>query len=657
MNATLMAQSIVANLVAAGVGHVVVCPGSRSGPLALAVAHAAETGMVRAHVRLDERGAAFFALGLAKSLLISAPDELAAAASGAPGGERAGRSPGPLVAVVVTSGTAVANLHPAVLEARHGRVPLVVVTADRPHEMRGVGASQTTNQARIFGEAVRFFADVPAEGPVGSVVQRAVASSIGYWRLPDGAVGRIDELRRQEAAWGYRDVDLSMLDWSERSGWGPVHLNVAFRDPLLRPHEGADSLYEAHGITPPPGGHLPTSAQPVAATIAVGPGTVVLAGDGGIEAGRFAGQAFLPLLAEPSSGLRTHPTAVGPYRDLLDSPLGEAITQVVVFGHPTLSRPVSALLARPNVRVIVVDDGAEWTDVAANAAAVFPAVEPELELRAGDLLGADWADQAGRGRQEQPSDFHAAWTSTWVAAGRLAQESLSALLVQEEGMTAWGACARIWEQHLADWRKGKEPVLTIGASAAIRHFDLLAGCALGSPDEPGRTTSAQMQGQFRAGVNVLSNRGLAGIDGTIATAAGVAARTGRPVRCVVGDLTFLHDAGSLLRGVLEEEVDLDVIVLNDAGGAIFATLEAGDGRTGEHFDRFWGTPQDVEIKALAAAYKCRYTRVESAADLARALGRQPKGRRVIEVRCERGEPRAAGQRMAGAVREALAGLA
>lgn len=707
MNSTQTARAIVSQLVAAGVGHVVVCPGSRSGPLALAVAQAEEAGLLRAHVRLDERGAAFFALGLAKALLLprgsepkgSAADSQHAdgagqwvaggparavgkATSEAPGGvaaapARGGDTPafGPLVAVLVTSGTAVANLHPAVLEARHGRVPLIVVTADRPHEIRGVGASQTTDQVRMFGEAVRYFAEIPANGPVGSVVRRAAAASIGNWRVPARCLQWTETIWREKRC-DYREVDLTEVDWADRAAWGPVHLNVAFSDPLLPTEPFAPGGQEAGAGMSAAGVPLPVQVEAVPNPLTVGEGTVVLAGDGGLGAGTFAQTAYLPLLAEPSSGLRTHPLAIGPYRELLETELGRAITKVVVFGHPTLSRPVSALLARRDVEVVVVDDGPEWTDVAANADLVLPAawpmpVEEEHQIPHSNL---------GR--------YHAAWTVSWVLSGRSAQQSLHRLLAAEESLSSWRACDLVWQHHRADWRAGQGAALVIGASAAIRHFDLLAGAeppalqygptagedgewhggeagvepeigALPTGDGPfGGWLLAKSPedeyGERLAAGNVISNRGLAGIDGTIATAAGVAARTGGPVRCVVGDLTFLHDAGSLLRGVLEAEVDLDVIVLNDAGGAIFATLEAGDGRTGEYFERFWGTPQDVDIKALAAAYRCGYVRAENAEQLSQALQRIPQGRRVIEVRCAGQDSRLAGLEMRRRVRERAA---
>ncbi|MDO4791002.1 MAG: thiamine pyrophosphate-binding protein [Buchananella hordeovulneris] len=648
MNATETARGIIAGLVQAGVGHVVVCPGSRSGPLALAVAQAEAAGKLRAHVRLDERGAGFYALGLARAALLAS-------------GTRA-----PLVALVVTSGTAVANLHPAVLEAHHSRIPLILLTADRPHEMRGVGASQTADQVGLFGSAVRFSADVPADAPLGSVIPRAAAAAVGNWVLPP--VGLADSGREPFSPASHPLSVLAGLGWEERAAFGPVHLNVALRDPLLDPQAGewhwpGDEAVGSERLgAGRPAGPVPARGSVVPTPVEVGAGSVVVAGDAGRGAALFALAGNLPLFAEPSSGVRCEDLAVGPYRAMLAGELGQRIKQAVVFGHPTLSRPVSHLLARADVEVIVVDRSARWTDVAANASAVVPAALAMVK--------------------ETERAEVAAWTAAWREAGRAAQDALLAHLAGQ--MSSEGACERVWRAHLADWAGGlgegdelgegdgagegsglsegsdlpevgrplearSGSYLVIGASAGIRYFDLLAGAQCG--EVAGGEVGGAGQGgsslaaRVLASRSVVANRGLAGIDGTIATAAGLGAALGCGVRCVVGDLTFLHDAGSLLRGAHEADVDLDVIVLNDVGGAIFAGLEAGDGRVGEHYERFWGTPQDVDIEALATAYKCGYVRVETLAELDAALAASPRGRRVVEVACAGRDARRAGQEL------------
>ncbi|RIQ35643.1 thiamine pyrophosphate-binding protein, partial [Jiangella rhizosphaerae] len=240
---TSAARTLVTELLRHRVRHVVLAPGSRSAPLAHALATAAARGDLRLHVRIDERVAAFTALGLA-------------------------RVAGP-VAVVTTSGTAAANLHPAVLEASHAGVPLLLLTADRPHEVRGTGANQTTDQVRLFGSAVRYFADVPAP----------------YGRPGEDADLRALLARAVAAAAGARSGDP-----------GPVHLDLAFREPLVPDDDAAwpaSAAGAADVVAAVPAG------EPV--VLDEGPRTVVVAGDGaGAAARAFAEAAGVPLLAEPS---------------------------------------------------------------------------------------------------------------------------------------------------------------------------------------------------------------------------------------------------------------------------------------------------------------------------------------------------------------------
>ncbi|OKL52656.1 2-succinyl-5-enolpyruvyl-6-hydroxy-3-cyclohexene-1-carboxylic-acid synthase [Buchananella hordeovulneris] len=520
LTAPATARLLVAQLTALGVRDFVVSPGSRSGPLALAVAQAEREGRARLTVRLDERSAAFTAVGLARAAqLAGTPDQA--------------------VAIVCTSGTAVANLHPALAEARHSGLPLLALTADRPHELRGVGASQTTNQVGIFGP-----------------------TTLEFWELPTGPSPRQVEILATRAVTGARGA---------RSGQaGPVQVNVALADPLV--DDGA-ALPAGHVIqvapTPPP---PPVLLPP-------GGRTVVLAGDGAGKAARqVAEEAGVPLLAEPSSGARSGPCAIGPYRALLDLPgLGADIERVVAYGRPTLSRPVTALLARPDLEVIVVAPGGPWTDVAGRARRI----ERSVQLPPGD----------------------AAWLAAWQAAGARAQAALAG---QRDELTPWSACLAVWQAQQA----GGEP-LVVGASNAIRHLDL---CAPPGPGGP-----------------VVANRGLAGIDGTLATAWGLALGTGQLVRALVGDLTFLHDASSLLRGQQEAEVDLDIIVLNDGGGAIFSSLEAQQHASAVDFERVYATPQVADLAALAAAYGADYQRAATLTALRACLAQPLRGRRIVEV--------------------------
>ncbi len=582
------ARALVADLVAHGVRDVVLAPGSRSAPLAYAVAEASDAGRVALHVRVDERSAAFLALGLAR-------------ASGAP------------VAVVTTSGTAVANLHPAVLEAHHARLPLVLLTADRPHELRGTGASQTTDQVGIFGTAVRHAVDVPA---------------------PEGRDGELGDLRATTdralvAARGLRDLHP-----------GPVHLNLAYRDPL---HPDAPPAPGASAATPPDGPRratvVPPEPPPGADPALHGDParTLVVAGDGaGPDARAVAEAQGWPLLAEPTSGARGGPTAVAAYRSVLSvTELVDDVEHVVVFGRPTLSRPVQRLLARPDVAVTVVaPGGGPWPDAVRNARRVVPGLADRWYLppSAPGARGGPFLDR---------------WRAASRAAAAVVESVTSDEAVPDGLLSARHAAlavARAVASVLDD-----EDVLVVGASNPVRDLDLVLGL-----DHEGTETP-----------QVLANRGLAGIDGTVSTAAGVAlaeSRRGRRTRALVGDLTFLHDVGGLLRGPHEPPVDLDVVVVNDDGGSIFATLEHGAlAATSEGalrtFERVFGTPHGADLAQLCAGYGVGHELAPDLGSLRRALRTPSRGIRVVEVRVPRAdrlaETRDLATRVADAVRATL----
>ncbi|WP_053206355.1 2-succinyl-5-enolpyruvyl-6-hydroxy-3-cyclohexene-1-carboxylic-acid synthase [Jiangella muralis] len=544
---TWAARTLVTELVRAGVRQVVLAPGSRSAPLAHALATASARGDLRLHVRIDERVAAFTALGLA-------------------------RVAGP-VAVVTTSGTAAANLHPAVLEASHAGVPLLALTADRPHELRGTGANQTTDQVRLFGSAVRFFADVPApygrpgeDGDLRALLARAVAAAVGT-----------------------------------RSGDpGPVHLDLAYREPLVPDGDDAWPVPGALEVTEP-------VRPPEPVLLADGPRTVVVAGDGAGPAARtFAEAAGVPLLAEPSSGARSGPNAVGPYRLLLGRPeLGGRVERVVVFGHATLSRPVSALLGGDGVEVMVVAGrDPDWIDAGNRAARVVSAVT---------------APPSGDGE----------WLASWQRAAKAAQDAVDAVLAAGP-LTGPAVAALVWAAR----RPGE--ALVAGSSNPIRDLDLAAAPVLDDGAGP-----------------VLANRGLAGIDGTLSTATGVALGSDAPVRALVGDLTFLHDAGGLLVGPLEDRPDLQIVVVNDDGGGIFALLEHGDPAHADRFERVFGTPHGADLAALCAGYGVAHRLVTDAAALRSALAEPVTGRSLLEVPVARAALRDLHARLRAAVDAAL----
>ncbi len=548
---TALATVLVDELVRCGVRHAVLCPGSRNAPLSF-VLHAAErAGRLTLHVRIDERSAAFLALGLALR-------------SGAP------------VPVVCTSGTAAANLHPAVLEAHHAGVPLLAVTADRPAELVGTGANQTVRQAGLFGAAVRA---APSLAALSDCAQHA------QWR------STVD--RAVAAARGARG-----------GGPGPVHLNVPLREPLV-PETGPDSGPDvgpvgSQALSGRPGDApwtvVPTGS-PVRAEVELDLGrrTLVIAGHG-------AGPAppGLPLVAEPTAPGWPGGLAAGPW--LLGSPALEELRpeQVLVLGRPTLHRPVQRLLADPSVAVTVLADRPEWTDVAGTAVA------------AGTALRCTGLPDPG-------------WLRRWQQADARATAAVSSTVDGHSDTTGLGV-ARLMLPALPSGA-----LLLLGSSNPIRDVSLAA--------------------RPRRGLTVLANRGVAGIDGTIATATGAALVHGGPGYALVGDLTFLHDANGLLAGPDEPRPDLTVVVANDDGGGIFGLLEQGAPEHAGAFERIFGTPQGTDLAALCAAHHVPHAQVQPA-ELAAALSPAP-GVRVLEVRTERAGLRALHERIRAAVAAAV----
>lgn len=615
--AVAAALALVRGLLRAGVRDVVLAPGSRSAPLAYAVAAAAEESLLDLHVRYDERTAAFLAAGLARGTGLARP-----------------------VAVVTTSGTAVANLHPAVLEAHHAGVPLVLLTADRPGELRGTGANQTTEQPGIFGGAVRFAADVPA---------------------PDGRPGELRDLgsilaRALAAARGLRD-----------GRPGPVHLNLAYREPLVPPAaptraDLAPTRSDAQ-VTVPASGSAGAAAWRTDADAAVwwpaGGGaatwpmpdadgarrTVVVAGDGAGPAARALAEARgWPLLAEPSAGAAGGPNLICAPALVLGEPgLADAIERAIVLGRPTLSRPVQRLLGRPDVEVIVIaPGGGPWPDAARNAATVLPGI-PAGWLDSGgggSGVGPGKAEPSGVGPGEaEPSGV---WLDRWRAAGRAAARAVAAATT---GPPTGPGVARAVVGNLTG-----DDALVLGSSSIVRDVDTVLGLAVGEGRLGGATPT------------ILANRGLAGIDGMVSTALGVAlarSRAGLRTRALMGDLTFLHDIGGLSRGPFERPIDLTIVVVNDDGGSIFATLEPGaaaeaSAGAARVFERVFATPHGADLGALCAGYGVAHRLVPDLAALRRALAEPDDGLRVVEMRVARSARRAESLGLAAAVRDVVA---
>ena len=550
--ATAFGLAFSDELIRCGLREVVLAPGSRSTPLAMAFYEAARQRRLRLHVRIDERSASFTALGLAK----------------------ASRLP---VAVLCTSGTAAANFHPAVIEADESGVPLVVLTADRPAELRGIGANQAIDQIKLYGAAVRWFCEAG--------LPEARPGAAGYWR------------------------SLACQAWAHAAGRvgglpGPVHLNLPFREPLV-PDGNDEWLEGAETLDGRPGGQPWTrfTGQDAAGDRLELPWTergVVVCGDGDYDARslvELAGRAGWPVLAEPSSGARRGPGALAAYQYLLATPEFVRAHQpdlIVSAGRPGLSRPQLAFLdpgehspgERPARRHVVVAQGpGRWADPQRAATDVAGALR---------LTGAPGGTGSPGG-----------WLDGWQRADEAARRAVDAVLDEDESLT---------EPRLARDLASALPegaLLWCGSSQPVRDID----CAL----------------LPRADLRVLASRGTSGIDGTTSSAIGAALAHGGPAVAVIGDLTFLHDAAGLALGPDEPRPDLCLVVVNNDGGGIFSALEQA--AFPGPFERLFGTPHGTGLNHLAAAFGLPYQRLERPGDLTKVL--QGTGLRMVEAQTSR----------------------
>ncbi|MDH6423335.1 2-succinyl-5-enolpyruvyl-6-hydroxy-3-cyclohexene-1-carboxylic-acid synthase [Aurantimicrobium minutum] len=557
--ASLFAAEFLTHVVELGVEHIVLSPGARSQALALVAAELERRGDVKLHVRIDERAAGFLALGIAVE----------------------SRKP---AVVITTSGSAVANLHPAVLEAHHAGVPMILVTADRPEELREIGSNQTTHQHDIFGPAVRLSIDEPAPVP-GSTAQRR----------------------------GTELAELSYETATDLFAPGPVHLNVGFREPLSSVVE----VRELARVT----SSQDSTAKGITLALERGPRTIVIAGaDAGPRAEEVAHEGGWPLIAEVTSGSRYGRNLIPSYRELLANPeLTSQIDRIVVFGHPTLSREIPALIgdSSTGIETIVVRGSApEGYNPGLNVASFVNEVVVEDGDTDRDWLGL-WIVN-GRDafeRYESLAIDAALATAPNVSASRSESiEEKKAFLAAELAASR----VKISRELLVDalWRSTwPHDRLVFAASRLIRVADMFVG---------GKK------------IRVHANRGLAGIDGTIGTGIGVAlASENALTRVVVGDLAALHDAGSLLFGTQEVRPRIQVIVGNDGGGTIFDALEVGQSASPADMDRVFLTPQNADLAALAAAYGWGYTKVATVSELERALTGAGDGPELVEVELER----------------------
>lgn len=604
--ATLLARAMVTALVEAGVKRVVISPGSRNAPLTYALADAAQAGYLQLRVVVDERSAAFVALGASRSDWLH---------------EGLAR---PAVAVM-TSGSAVANAHPAVVEADAAGVPLIILSADRPHALVNTGASQTTVQTGIFGAATRYQADLGdtnASDAVANQVRRAVAAASGRLSLDPG----------------------------------PVHLNVRLAPPLAPaapwqvPHLEPKTHWlrarkpleeQLNGVT----------VSQVGCRLGLDParrGVIVVGDNDDAELAHFAASLAhawgWPLLAEPTSLVRTNANAVAAYSALLaggdgsvsgdGAQLSQEIEQLLVVGHPTLTRPIGALLAREDIYQVVLTNRARWSDVRGQAAYVttleqalsslnIPGGGAGAEAGADADAGGDASASAGAGAgagvgKNAPSPL---WLQRWLQAGQQQLNATSVTKAAQMALTTWQATSQ-YESHsqsTAIHSDGLESSVTLMAASSmtIRYLDarLPAGKQLKKIPGP-----------------VVANRGLAGIDGTISTAVGLAWASGQPVRVIIGDLAAAHDLTGLVKVVTENEVDLQVIVLDDHGGKIFSGLEYGASELSNYFPRFFTTAQQVDFAQAAAAFGAHVSVIDDVDGLQSLLSKTIEGRSLVHVK-------------------------
>lgn len=566
------ALAVIEELIAAGVREAVVCPGSRSAPLAIAIAEANRVGRLRMHVRTDERTGAFLALGLAKY----------------------SRRPVP---IIMTSGTAVANCLPAMVEATLTHTPLIVLSANRPLAMLGTGANQTIDQVGIFGTHSVCTRTLDQIGEVCS--QREITEG-----LPADQVAFLRETVREVLATALHPT-----------AGGGAQLDVPLREPLvpgdsavvgLAASEIEEALCSAQAEEVNPAKQkISTSSEDrhakmggiftEAVEIDLSKRTLAIVGEVGDRAwGRqiMDQLADVPTMAEPIAPdvpeKPVHSAAAAMFTaDTVEHGEYSAVThpeQIIVVGRPTLHRPVSKLLADPTIRVVVVTDTDTVTDVSGTAAAVTRAIKVTGEC-------------------------DSQWLSVCRAIRDMGASAVRQALENSKEFTAIHAVAAV-----ADSLRDGDAVV-LGASSTVR--------------------DAARAGLPFAGVEALANRGAAGIDGTISTAAGVAfahassdpasMRAPRTI-AVMGDLTFLHDLGGLNIGPFEPQPDnLLVVVTNDNGGGIFETLEPGREELREFpdgsamFERIFGTPLQADIGDLCAGFGVAHKVVTSPTELALAI--------------------------------------
>jgi 2-succinyl-5-enolpyruvyl-6-hydroxy-3-cyclohexene-1-carboxylate synthase len=553
---TALASAFVEELARCGVRRAVLSPGSRSTPLALALWRQEEIDVT---VIVDERSAAYFALG-------------AAQATGSP------------VAMLCTSGTAAANFHPAICEADHSGVPLIALTADRPPELRDIGAGQTIDQLKLFGSSVRWFCEVGTHG----------ADDAGLLHLRSTACRAYASAKGQPRP-------------------GPVHLNLAWREPLAPlPEKGAVTAENPLALAGRGGRPLTavalTDAEPsdflleeVAKHISESRSGVIVAGrqlDTGLREplARLAHAAGFPILAEPISQIRSGPHdrshVVAAYDLLLrDEGFADSVAPDLVlrFGEMPTSKPLRAWIAASEADQIVIDPLDGWNEPTRRASALLRADPTEL--------AAGWAARLGEERDAP---------ATWLEADRVARDAI--------------------REGLAGLQDPTEPGLQLALSAAHADGDLVYTAS----SMPIRDQEAFLP-STDADVTFLCNRGANGIDGLVSSGIGAAAASARATTILTGDLGLLHDIGGL-RALQEVSTPVRIVVVDNDGGGIFHFLPQQVALSEEEFEGLLGTPRGLDTAGAAALFGLEHRRIEDLGGLPKAL---EAGTGLIEVSVDR----------------------
>ncbi len=557
---TALASAFAEELARGGLKLAVVSPGSRSTPLAVALWRQPE---IEVKVIVDERSAGFFGLG-------------AAQASGEP------------VALLCTSGTALVNYHPAVVEADESAVPLVVLSADRPPELRGIGAGQTIDQIKTFGSSVRWFCEV------------------GTHEADDSGLLH------------YRSVACRTLATARGEARpGPVHLNLPWREPLAPvPVEGAVTATDPLALEGRDGRPLTAvthiDLEPSTFLLDEVAGHIGNAISGVIVAGRqldpelreplahLARVSGFPILAEPTSQLRCGPHdrshVVAAYDLLLrDERFARSVVPDLIlrFGAMPTSKPMRAWIEASGADQIVVDPYGGWNEPSRRAAAILRADPTEL--------AQGWAARLeGLEGRERPLP------DRWLEAETAAQTAL------DEALTGDGEIT--------------EPALHRALGRSHRDGDLVYT----SSSMPIRDQEAFLPAST-TDVSFLSNRGANGIDGLISSGVGAAQAGGRPTTIVSGDLGLLHDVGGLA-ALREVETPVRIVVIDNDGGGIFHFLPQEEALGNDEFEALLGTPRGVDVAKAAALFDLPHHRLDSLAELPPALA---AGTGLIEVKTDR----------------------